>query len=197
MRTPRLSPVEPYTPAMRLVKGLGLAAVAFAVLTGLGVVQITTPWTDRGEPRPSNALAGGHPRSWVYDNLIRDFQYPALLPTTLPEGSANRSEGFYFLQSIGTGYLDARPQRDRFWRLPYWVLFDDGAVWDSFEVVQYPEGTEPRNQACWGRPPVRSEVVGPQRLMVCARPGTNERTLEYLRTVEFSSDLERVTWLPD
>lgn len=182
---------------MRLMKRLGLAAVAVAVLTGLGVVQVTTPWTDRGEPKPSNALAGGHPRSWVYDNLIGDFQYPALLPTTLPEGSANRSKDFYFLQPISTGYFGARRHRDRFWRLPYWVLFDDGEVWDSFSVVQYPEGTEPRSEPCWGLPPVRSEVVGPQRLVVCATTDTSERTLEYLRTVEFSSDLERVTWLPD
>ncbi len=182
---------------MRLVKWLGLGAVAVAVLTGLGVVQVTTPWSDRGEPKPSNALAAGHPRSWVYDNLIGDFQYPALLPTTLPEGSANRSKEFYFLQPISVDDLGARGHRDRFWRLSYWVLFDDGYVMDTFSVAQYPEGTEPLSEPCWGRPPVRSEVIGSQRLEVCATSDTSERTLEYLRTVEFSSDLERVTWLPD
>ena len=182
---------------MRVVRWLGLAAATVAVLTGLGVVQVTTPWTDRGDPKPTNTLAGGHPRSWMYDTLIAEFEHPALLPTTLPEGSANRSEDFYFLEPMSTAYFGAKRHRDRYWRLPYWVLFDDGEVWDSFDVVQYPAGSRPRNGPCWGLPPVRSEVVGSQRLVVCAATGTSERTLEYLRTVDFSSDLERVTWLPD
>jgi hypothetical protein len=182
---------------MRWVRRLGVAGAVVAVLVALGVIRITTPWTDRGEPGPSNMLAGGHPRSWVHAQLIGDLEYPALLPTTLPDGSDNRSEGFYFLQPISTEYLGARRHRDRFWRLPYWVLFEEGAVWDTFEVVQYPEGTKPLSPPCWGQEPLRSELVGGQRLVVCGQMATDERTLDYLRTVEFSSDLDQVTWLPD
>lgn len=132
----------------------------------------------------------------MYDQLIGGMKYPALLPTSLPDGSSNLSDEMYFLQPISTEYLGSRRHRDDFWKLPYWVTFEDGDIWDAFSVIQYPTGTRDAADVCADRSAVRAEMIGRQELVVCA-PGVSERTIDYLRTVEFSSDLERVTWLPD
>lgn len=124
------------------------------------------------------------------------MEHPALLPTSLPKGSSNLSDEMYFLQPISTEYLGSRRHRDDYWNLPYWVTFEDGNIWDTFAVHQYPTGTRDAASLCADHWTARSEVIGRQELLVCA-PGVSERTWDYLETVDFSSDLARVTWLPD